>query len=150
MLRISKLADYGTKVMVALAEQSERLFAASELAEQTRVPLPTVSKILKMLSKAQLLRSQRGTLGGYQLAVPAEQITLAQIVSVMDGAIAMTDCKDNCCELAVGCNTKHNWSTISQVISSVLEGITLAQMLKPIRNTEIPVTFYPNVRESRI
>ena len=142
MLRISKLADYGTKIMVTLAQTPERLFAASELAEQTKVPLPTVSKILKMLSKAQLLKSQRGTLGGYQLATSAEQISLAKIVSVMDGAIAMTDCKDNCCELAESCNTKHNWSTISQVISSVLESITLAQMLKPINSQEIPLHFY--------
>ena len=134
MLRISKLADYGTKIMVTLAQTPERLFAASEL--------PTVSKILKMLSKAQLLKSQRGTLGGYQLATSAEQISLAKIVSVMDGAIAMTDCKDNCCELAESCNTKHNWSTISQVISSVLESITLAQMLKPINSQEIPLHFY--------
>jgi FeS assembly SUF system regulator len=149
MLRISKLADYGTKVMVALAQEPGRVFAASELAETSRIPLPTVSKILKMFSKAELLRSQRGTLGGYQLALPAEQISLAKIVSVLDGAIAMTNCKDNCCELASGCNTKHNWLTISEVIKSVLDNITLAQMLKPIRNTEIPINFYPINREMR-
>jgi FeS assembly SUF system regulator len=142
MLRISKLADYSTKIMLAMAQTPDQKFAASELAEHTRIPLPTVSKILKILSKGGLLRSQRGSQGGYQLAVEAAQISLACIVRILDGNIAMTNCQEDCCEFVAHCTSKDNWLTISQVIENVLENISLQQMLAPLQGTEFPVRFY--------
>ncbi len=147
MLRISKIADYGTKIMLAMVEPHHRLYAATELAELTHISLPTVSKILKLLLKGNLLVSQRGSHGGYQLAKAPHQITLAQIVSVLDGDIAITECEQQlgCCQIEDSCNMKDNWAVISNVIVDVLQNISLAKMSKPIQSSDIPLKFYHRV-----
>jgi FeS assembly SUF system regulator len=144
MLRISKLADYGTKVALAMVEDPERLYAASELAVATKVSLPMVSKILKQLAKHGILKSQRGSQGGYQFARPVAEISLADIVRILDGEIAMTECEQHmgCCEMESHCNVKDNWSVISQVIYDVLQNITLQQMHQPMLARDIPIKFY--------
>ena len=74
MLRISKLADYGTVVMVYLAKRPEQLCNARDIALQTHLTVPTVSKLLKRLTAARLLISARGVAGGYRLQRPATEI----------------------------------------------------------------------------
>ncbi len=146
MIRISKIADYGTKILLAMAAQPEQKFAASELTALSKVALPTVSKILKELTKAGLLLSHRGSQGGYQLARAPGAISLAQIVSVLDGDIAMTECEHHmgCCEMEASCEVKDSWATISSVIYDVLQGISLQQMCKPLDRKEFPIQFIRN------
>ena len=71
MLRISRLTDYATVILAALAGEPERVQTAAALAEQTHIAAPTVSKLLKQLQRAGLVISTRGLHGGYQLARPA-------------------------------------------------------------------------------
>ncbi len=71
MLRISKLTDYGTVILACLAGAPDQRLTATEVAERTRLGLPTVSKLLKNFHRAGLLTSTRGSRGGYQLARPA-------------------------------------------------------------------------------
>ena len=73
MIRLSRLADYSIVILTAMSGQGEPIFSAQVLAEKTNISLPTVSKILKLLSKAGLLMSTRGSRGGYQLARPAQK-----------------------------------------------------------------------------
>ncbi len=68
MLRITKQADYGIVLMTHMAGEPERQITAGELAIETRLPAPTVSKVLKMLARQGLLGSHRGVKGGYCLA----------------------------------------------------------------------------------
>ncbi|MBU6488020.1 MAG: Rrf2 family transcriptional regulator, partial [Burkholderiales bacterium] len=76
MLRLSKMADYGMVILAAMVDEPQRSRSASEIADSIRVPVPTVSKVLKMLGRGGLVASQRGARGGYLLARPAGQITL--------------------------------------------------------------------------
>ena len=92
MIRLSKLADYGMMLMGQIAAHQDRCMSALELAEETHVPLPTVSKVLTVLTRAKLLKSQRGAKGGYVLARPAREISVAEIVGALDGPIALTQC----------------------------------------------------------
>ena len=142
MLKISKLADYGTSLLLLIAQDSSAVYTAKQLAEESKLALPTVSKILKILAKGKLLVSLRGSQGGYQLAVPAEQINLAQIVRLFDGEIGMTDCQHHrsACEIEAFCATKNNWSVITRAVFSVLQSISLEQMLKPIKTGGITPT----------
>lgn len=135
--------------MLAMVENPEGLYTATDLAKSTHVRLPTVSKILKLLTKGGLLTSQRGSQGGYQLAMPAHEISLAKIVSVLDGEIAMTDCEKNmgCCEIEADCQVKSNWSVVSHVIEDVLKNISLQQMFEPLVAKDIPVTFYKRAQQ---
>jgi FeS assembly SUF system regulator len=130
MLRISKLADYAIVVMQQLALQPELLQSATGLAEHTRVGVPTVSKLLKLLQEAGLVASVRGTSGGYKLARIAGQVTIAEVIAAIEGPVALTECsgEHSVCTQQKTCGTKGNWQLINAVVMNALNGITLADM----------------------
>lgn len=132
MLRVSKLTDYATVVMTVLAD-AERVHSAQELAERAHLELPTVSKLLKQLAHAQLVESFRGVNGGYKLARVPERITIAEIVTAMEGPIGMTECSAHAglCGHEPHCGVRVNWQRINQAIARALGSVTLADMLKP-------------------
>jgi len=104
--------------------------------------MPVASKVLKLLSKGGLLISQRGIKGGYGLARPPEEITIAAIICAMEGPIAVTECSGTRrnCELQLGCPVRTNWHLINGAIQSALEKITLAEMAQPLHQPLINVT----------
>lgn len=132
MLRISKMADYGTLVMAYLAQHPELAFNAKEIAERTRLTVPTVSKLLKLLTRAGLLTSLRGAQGGYRLAQAANSISLAQIIDALDGGMRLTECShpSGLCFLESTCALHSNWKFISQTIRNTLQNISLNDMLQ--------------------
>lgn len=133
MIRMTKQADYGTILLTRLAHEPGRLFNATELAADTQLPAPTVSKILKILARAGILRSHRGVKGGYALARSAESINVAQIISALEGPIAITECIDDTpgeCTVEAFCSLRSNWERINRAIQQALEEITLAEMAR--------------------
>jgi FeS assembly SUF system regulator len=130
MLRISKLTDYGTVILACLATAPERRLTASEVAERTRLGLPTVSKLLKCFHRAGLLTSARGARGGYQLARPAAAISAAAIIDAIEGPLAITECsgQHSTCEHETSCSTGSAWQRINGAIRRSLDEISLAQL----------------------
>ena len=139
MLKISKLTDYSTVVMSYLARAPEQVHNARDITVHTQIAQPTVSKILKMLASSGLLISQRGVNGGYSLARSAEKITVAEIITAMEGKPGLTECShsDTHCVLEPSCAIRGNWRTISDLIYSALENITLQEMVKPLQTHSI-------------
>lgn len=139
MLRISKLTDYGTVVMAYLASHPTTGHTAKEIAENTHITLPTVSKLLKLLAKSGLLVAQRGAKGGYGLATAAKNISLAQIINSLEGGIALTDCShgNGHCAVEKQCAIRSNWRTISDVLRETLSAISLTQIINPIEPCQI-------------
>lgn len=137
MLRLSKMADYGTIVMTAMIREPERSRSAAEIAAVIHVPVPTVSKILKMLARSGLVLSLRGAKGGYRLSRAAEEISLTDIIHAMDGPIGMTECSitPGLCSQEAGCAVRANWRRINQAVLGVLQAITLDQMIEPVAQT---------------
>ena len=133
MLRVSKLTDYATVVMTCLAGDGDGVVSAQALAERARLEVPTVSKLLKQLAQAGLVASTRGINGGYRLARAAERITIADIVTAMEGPIGMTECSahSGMCDLESHCGVRVNWQRINQAIAGALSNVTLADMLHP-------------------
>lgn len=145
MLRLSKLTDYGTVILSFMAKDNTRVCAAMEIAAATGIALPTVSKILKLLVNAKVLTSTRGAKGGYALIDLPEKITIAAVISALEGPIALTECSISRqgCEQASGCGIHSNWNLINQTIHNALESVTLADMIRPVVVPEeimIPVT----------
>jgi FeS assembly SUF system regulator len=144
MLRISKLTDYGTVILACLASHPERMFTATEVAERTKVGLPTVSKLLKKLQRSGLVASTRGSHGGYQLSRPAAEITAARILDALEGPIALTECsgEHSTCGIAASCRVGHTWQRVNAAIRRALNDITLAQLSGMERSsvTTIPLT----------
>ena len=133
MLRVTKLTDYATVVLAALASAPGRVLSAAELAERARLEPPTVAKVLKPLAHAGLVEGFRGASGGYRLARPADQIALIAIVEAIEGPLGMTECsgEHSSCELEPHCGVQSHWRRINDVIAEALGGITLADMLPP-------------------
>jgi FeS assembly SUF system regulator len=130
MLRISKLTDYATVVLAALAEQPEQLRTAAALAGRTRIAAPTVSKLLKQLHRAGLLTSVRGLHGGYQLARPPAQITVAAILDALEGPISLTDCSSGHgqCGIEHHCRVASVWQRLNLALRRALSDVTLAEL----------------------
>ncbi|MBT8140961.1 MAG: SUF system Fe-S cluster assembly regulator [Gammaproteobacteria bacterium] len=134
MLKISKLTDYGTLVLSTMAAAPDTQFSASELAKQLGLSNSIVSKILKLLSRADLLNSHRGAHGGYLLAHPVENINALDIIRALEGPVALTECSTdhNDCEIAAVCKMQSKWQVINLAIRRALSELTLADLSKPI------------------
>src|SRR3989338_9246437 len=111
MLRMSKLADYGMVIMNILALAPGRLYSAKELAQKAHIGLPTVSKLLKILLKALLVESLRGSEGGYRLKRLPDKITVADVIVAIEGIPALTECAagKHLCSQETICSVRNNW-----------------------------------------
>lgn len=141
MLKLSRLADYATVLMTVVARAPQRTHTGQELAERTRIPLPTVAKLLKVLTKGGLLESLRGAHGGYRLGRAAEQISVADIIGALEGPIAVTACAGHGsepCSIETDCATRANWRLINSAIHQALAAVTLAQMAQGVAATARP------------
>lgn len=134
MLRISKLADYGTVVMVYLAKHPNELCNARDIALHTHLSVPTVSKILKRLTGAGLLTSVRGVTGGYRLQRSAAEISVSQIIYALEEHRGITECSlatTSDCSLQGVCAVQGNWRLISRAIETALDSVSLEALAKP-------------------
>ncbi|MEW9625249.1 SUF system Fe-S cluster assembly regulator [Rhodanobacter geophilus] len=133
MLRVSRLTDYATVVMTCIAAHPADVLSTAQIADETRLELPTVSKLLKSLGHAGLVESFRGVNGGYRLARPAQAISLADVVEAMEGPIGMTECgvTEGQCEREAQCGVRGSWQRINTVLDRALRAVSLADMLRP-------------------
>jgi FeS assembly SUF system regulator len=143
MFKLSKLADYGTVIMVQMAREPERLMSAAEIAAATRLALPTVSKVLKLLAGQALVAAQRGKHGGYLLARRPAQISLAEIIDAVEGRFGLTECasEPGACRQERSCAVRRHWLRVDRVVRGALEGLTLTQMLEPERALTSAIVF---------
>lgn len=131
MLRISRLTDYATVILGVMAEAPDRLLSAADIAERTRISLPTVSKLLKELQRAALVASTRGPRGGYQLAREPARISAAEIIDAVDGPFALTECAEHGsqCEIAASCGVGGAWQRVNVAIRRALDDVSLNQLI---------------------
>ncbi|MCP5475085.1 MAG: SUF system Fe-S cluster assembly regulator [Rhodanobacteraceae bacterium] len=142
MFRLSKLADYATVLMACLADEEGRLLSAQALAERTRLESPTVSKLLKQLAQVGLVQSTRGAAGGYRLARPANEISIADIITAIEGPLGMTECSihHGMCGRENFCTVSSNLRKISAAVESALREVTLVDMAAPSRQWQPKVS----------
>ncbi len=140
MIRLSKLTDYGMVLMTCFARAHDgTLRTARDLAAESRLPLPTVSKVLKALLQSGLLLSHRGIKGGYSLSRPAGEISVAEIITALEGQVSLTECSDlpGLCDLEPCCAIKQNQQVINLAVRGVLEKLTLSDLIEPLHLTAI-------------
>lgn len=134
MIRMTKQTDYGFVLLSRLAAAPAAVLAAPELAEETRLPLPMVSKILKLLARHGLLVSHRGVKGGYSLARAASGITAADILRALEGPVALTVCIEGSpgeCDRETYCEVRRHWQAINEAVDGALGRITLDDLARP-------------------
>ena len=138
-MRLSHLADYAVVLMTAAArreslggEGGARL-SATELAADTGVPLPTTQKLMGQLAASGLLTSARGASGGFALARPAAEISLADIVEAVEGPIALTMCSDSNnheCILDAHCRVKPHIGMVGNAVRGALGAVRLTELAR--------------------
>ncbi len=130
MLRMSRLTDYGTVVLAHLASNDSTCVSAAEVAEASGLALPTVSKLLKSLAKAELVHSTRGAHGGYRLARQPQQISAAEVIDALEGPVSITECSasNSHCDYEHNCNVGHAWQRVNIAIRRALDDISLADL----------------------
>ena len=130
MLRISKLTDYATVILARLAASGGERRTAAEVARDSHIAPPTVSKLLKQLHRAGLVDSSRGLKGGYCLARPARDISAAAILDALEGPLALTECSDSHgnCDIRSSCGVGGSWQRINQAIRQSLQEVSLAEL----------------------
>jgi FeS assembly SUF system regulator len=132
MLRMTRLTDYAIMLLGQFAvDPGQR--SARDLALQTHLPLPSVSKVLKLLARKGLLVAHRGVKGGFSLARDAEDITVAEVLRALEGPIGLTECSTvpGHCDFEPHCRVGGAWRRINHAVESALEEISLAEMLDP-------------------
>jgi len=142
-MRLSSMADYAVLTMAAAARHcGAARVNASQLAEETGLPAPTVQKLVSKLSAAGLLKSVRGAGGGLKLARPAAAITVADIVEAVEGPIALTACSEHGrhdCELEAACTVRPHWPQVNHAVRGALAGISLMNLTSPFPAQVAPV-----------
>ena len=132
-MRLTHLADYAVVMMTAAARRdaSARL-SATDLADETGVPLPTAQKLMQRLAAHGLLVGQRGVGGGYALARPVTEISLADIVEAVEGPIAMTQCsgsdEPSDCALDARCRVKPHMGIVGAKVRGALGAVSLQEL----------------------
>jgi Rrf2 family protein len=141
VVRVSTRGDYASRALLSLAlhDAGSTPTSVRDIAERTGLPQPYLEQILLALKGAGLVRSKRGVGGGYVLARPAEAITLAQIVSAVDGPIVAGEFgephTDGACNHEGQCVLLAFWAEVGETMRQHLASYTLADMVAKVRAT---------------
>ncbi len=139
MLRLSKKVDYGLMALMHLARHGDASsWSAREIAETYDIPGGLLAKVLQRLAQDGFVASQHGKKGGYTLARPANQISVAEIVQAIDGTLSLTECSSddgNCLQFET-CNVKSPLQRLHDRVVRMLSTLTSAQMVE--QESEVP------------
>ena len=149
MIKLTNLADYAVVILAHVAQMgrdapASQWFTAASVAAGTAIPAPTVTKIVGLLARADLLATQRGAHGGFQLARPPQQISIAAVVEAVDGPIALTQCVDHTtdaipCVHQSSCAVSPHWQVINRTVRDALASLSVADLSKPVMLFDVPI-----------
>jgi len=139
MLRIARLTDYAIVLLAHLAREAHVcVHPASEIAEATGIPQPTVAKVLKQLTRAGLLRSVRGAHGGYALDRDPGRVSVADVIDAIEGPVALTACSvhgaGETCGDEANCQLSGHWPRINTAVVGALREVTILELARPARS----------------
>jgi len=131
-MRLTHLADYAVVMMTAAARRDPAArLSATELSDETGVPLPTAQKLMQRLAAHGLLVGQRGAGGGYALARPVSEISLVDIIEAVEGPISLTMCSDGTnhdCLLDAHCRVKPHMGIVGDRVRGALGAVSLREL----------------------
>jgi len=135
VFKISRMTDYGVVVMAQLAQATDSVVTAPDIASAAGLPVPTVAKILKRMGRGGLVTSTRGIHGGYALSRPAEEISVADIIAALEGPLAVTACVDGAsgeaCSVESLCLIRGCWDRVNAAVKRTLASMSLAEIAAP-------------------
>lgn len=139
-MRISTKGRYGLRAMVELARHyGKGPLEMRVITERQQIPRKYLHALLTSLRAAGLVRSLRGSHGGYTLSRDPEQINVRDIVIALEGPIVLVDCHERGqpCELYDCCATRDLWLELSQMVEQRLAAVNLGELARPKRSTRV-------------
>lgn len=140
MLSMTKKTGYGLIALSHLAKMGgDELASAREIADRHDIPLSLLMNVLKELSAAGYVESVRGAHGGYRLAVEPEEISLADLITSVEGPIRLAECiadhdrpgDDETCRLLTSCPIADPIHRVNRRLADFLKTVTLAEIIAP-------------------
>ena len=141
-MKISTKTRYGTRLMLDLARRYREGFVQlRDIAQHQQISLKYLEQIVIPLKRAQYIKAIRGAKGGYRLAKPPHQITMGEIVGLLEDGRELIECvaDPTVCDRSEDCLTRTLWKETTDVMFEKLDGITLTDLLA----TEGPGTTEP-------
>jgi len=155
-MKLSKRGEYALRSLITLgiaAEAGRALLQVSKLAESEQLPIKFLEQILQDLKVAGLVLSSRGKFGGYRLAKPTREITIGEVVRLVDGPLAPIGCVsqsayEKCsCPDEEHCGLRMLMLDVRNAIAGILDRYTLADVvevtLRRLRRDNLPLPFTP-------
>ncbi len=135
VLAVTRKTDYGLIMLVHLAGQDGALCSAREIADRYHLPLAMVTNILKALSHGGFVVSERGSRGGYRLALPAEDMSLLAVMETLEGPLKLVQCvlaphesPNGACSLEAHCPIRSPLQRLHEGLRGYLEKISIADI----------------------
>jgi len=146
MLRINRQTDYAIRVLLALAQEPEgSRLPSARIGQEMLIPRAFLTRIVAELAQAGLLLTFPGREGGLQLARPAEQLTLKDVVQAFEGPVLLSECMlgEEACPFEGACPVRTRWGRLQKAILDELERTTFAALALETENMQGPVQVLP-------
>jgi Rrf2 family iron-sulfur cluster assembly transcriptional regulator len=136
-MHITRSGEYGLRGLLFLVRQTpEKMVLVSEISREQHISETFLAKIFQRLSKAGLLRSSRGSKGGFSLGKPANRITMKEVIEAIEGPIALNRCllREGECEEERVCPFHQVWEQAQQCVIEILNGTTMEDLAHMVRD----------------
>ncbi|MEG0691665.1 MAG: Rrf2 family transcriptional regulator [Oscillospiraceae bacterium] len=131
-MKISTKGRYGLRLMVDLAANATTApISLKEVAHRQDISDKYLEQIVTQLNRAGLVKSVRGAQGGYTLSRPSDEITVGDVLRVVEGSLSLVDCVDDnsCCDKSSSCATSYVWKKIKFAVEGVVDNISLKDLV---------------------
>lgn len=132
-MKLSAKSRYAARILLDLALRNDGVpQRVNDISERTGITVPFIEQIIKPLKHAGMVASKRGASGGHQLKRPAEEITLGEIVRIIEGTVELSAClsEPELCDRIGICLTRSAWQRATDAMLRELDTITLAELAK--------------------
>ncbi len=130
-MKLSTRSRYGTRMLLDIAEHGNgKPVPVSEISKRMGVSVKYLEQLIRPLNKAKYLKSVRGPKGGHLLAKQPEEISVGEIVRLLEGGVSLTECvsEPGTCEKSEDCRTRRVWVRATLAMNGILDGITLEDL----------------------
>lgn len=135
-MKLSTRTRYAVRAMIELAQnEGGRPLQLRTIAKRQDISVKYLEQLMAVLRSAGLIRSVRGSKGGYTLSRPASQVRLSDILNCLEGSVTTVECVEDgdCCARAADCAARQVWMRVQQAIDDVLQSITLQDVVEMAR-----------------
>jgi Rrf2 family protein len=135
LMQVSRRVDYALRAVIYLSDQQPgKCCSIGEIAKHQGVPKKFLEKIIQDLVRGDLIKSKRGSAGGYTLARAAEAISFCDVIEAIEGPIAVNLCLDHevGCDQIPRCSMIGVWTEVQRSITEVLRRTTIAALRQPV------------------